>query len=37
MDLQKGSGLLTGVWTPVSVSYRENRDDGEGELVKQVR
>lgn len=36
MDTLGGSGLLGGVWTPVSVSHGGKEEDGEGEITEEV-
>ena len=36
MDTLGGSGLLAGVWTPVSVSHGGKEEDGEGEITEEV-
>ena len=36
MDTVGGSGLLTEVWTPVSISHEGKEEDGEGEKMDEV-
>ena len=36
MDTVGGSGHLTGVWTPVSISHGGKEEDGEGEKMEEV-
>ena len=36
MDTGGGSGHLTGVWTPVSISHGGKEEDGEVEKMEEV-